>query len=58
MGALSYKSSYVTYTRAFQRNIQGYAFWPLTMLLVFAMRFESLLHLRRHARKRGLDRAF
>ena len=42
----------------FQRNLQGYAFWPLTMLLVFTMRFESLLYLRRHALKRGLDRAF
>lgn len=44
--------------QAFQRNVQGFAFWPLTMLLVFAMRFESLLYLRRHAKKRGLDRAF
>jgi fatty acid desaturase len=44
--------------QAFQRRFQAFAFWPLTMLLVFAMRFESLLALRRHFKKRGADRAF
>jgi len=44
--------------RWFQRNLQGWAFWPLTSLLVFSMRVESFIALRRHLRTRGADRTF
>ncbi len=44
--------------RWFQRALQGYLFWPLTMALGFTMRAASLRHLVVHLRTRGLDRAW
>ncbi|MEZ4365587.1 MAG: acyl-CoA desaturase [Kofleriaceae bacterium] len=44
--------------RWLQRNVQGYIFWPLTLLLPTMMRISSIKRLGFHARKRGLDGAF
>ncbi len=41
--------------RWFQRNLQGYAFWPLTLLLPVMMRFASFKHLVKTVRKQGLS---
>ncbi len=43
--------------RFFQRYCQGYCFWPLTALLVFAMRLQSLQYLFGRIRTRGMERA-
>jgi fatty acid desaturase len=43
--------------RFFHRYCQGYCFWPLTALLVFAMRVQSLQYLFGRIRARGFDRA-
>lgn len=43
--------------RWLQRTLQGYLFWPLTLLLAFSMRWESVRYLVRRARAGGLDRA-
>jgi fatty acid desaturase len=42
------------FRRWFQRNLQGWAFWPLTLMLPTMMRFSSLQHLYRSARKHGI----
>lgn len=41
------------FRRWFQRNLQGYAFWPLTLFLPLMMRTPSITHLVAVARKRG-----
>lgn len=44
--------------RFFQRYLQGYFFWPLTLLLGWVMRFESIKALVSRVRQRGIDRAW
>jgi fatty acid desaturase len=44
--------------RWFQRNLQGYLFWPLTLLLPVMMRVRSILHLGKHARRHGVSRGW
>jgi fatty acid desaturase len=44
--------------RWWQRNFQGAAFWPLTMLMPVVMRIPSVAHLARIARRRGIDAAW
>jgi len=44
--------------RWFQRHLQGYAFWPLTLLLPTMMRIASVTHLVRLARRGRVDRAW
>ena len=46
------------FRRWFQRALQGYLFWPLTMALGFTMRAASLRHLVTLLRTRGIDRAW
>ncbi len=46
------------FRRWFQRNFQGAAFWPLTLLLPVMMRLRSLQHLVRHVRKHGVTGAW
>lgn len=46
------------FRRWFQRHFQGYAFWPLTLFLPIMMRTSSVVHLVRHARRRGIDRGW
>lgn len=41
----------------FQRNFQGYMFWPLTFLLVFSMRVAGVSHLRQRIKDKGLGDA-
>ena len=43
------------FRRWFQRNWQGYAFWPLTTLLGWMMRISSMNRLVFHAKKHGFD---
>jgi len=43
--------------RFFQRYLQAYCFWPLTALLVFTMRVQSLQYLAARIRARGMERA-
>jgi fatty acid desaturase/RNA polymerase-interacting CarD/CdnL/TRCF family regulator len=45
------------FRRWFQRTLQGYLFWPLTLLLAFAMRVESWRHVVGRVRAGRLDRA-
>lgn len=40
-----------------QRHLQGYLFWPLTLLLAFSMRVDSWRYVAGRLRTRGLDRA-
>jgi fatty acid desaturase/RNA polymerase-interacting CarD/CdnL/TRCF family regulator len=40
-----------------QRNLQGYLFWPLTLLLAFTMRIDTWSYVWSRARSRGFDRA-
>ena len=42
--------------RLFQRTIQGYAFWPITMFMAPMMRVLSFVYLARYVRKKGVDR--
>lgn len=42
--------------RFFQRHIQGFAFWPLCLMLVWSMRTSSLAFMYRSIRDRGFDR--
>jgi fatty acid desaturase len=44
--------------RRLQRHLQRYLFWPLSGLLAFNMRVDSVTYLVRHARHRGIDRAW
>jgi fatty acid desaturase len=44
--------------RWFQRNLQGYIFWPMSTLMCVGMRGSSIIYLVRHARKHGVDRAW
>ena len=46
------------FRRWFQRNFQGYLFWPLTLLLPVTMRVQSVKHLVAHARRHGISRAW
>ncbi len=41
----------------FQRHLQGFMFWPLTLLLSFVMRWETCKGSWRYVRTRGVDRA-
>ncbi len=41
--------------RWFSRNLQGYAFWPLTLFLPVVMRTPSITHLVKVARKNGVS---
>jgi fatty acid desaturase len=43
--------------RWFQRRLQAWAFWPITTFLTFEMRFESMRHLGRLVRAKGVTRA-
>tara|TARA_B100001093_G_scaffold513820_1_gene586526 strand:- start:549 stop:1460 length:912 start_codon:yes stop_codon:yes gene_type:complete len=40
----------------FQRRLQGFAFWPLCLMLVWSMRTSSLAFMYRSIRDRGFDR--
>jgi fatty acid desaturase len=42
------------FRRWFQRNLQGWFFWPLTLMLPTMMRVSSLAHLYRSAKKHGI----
>ncbi|MEE2788435.1 MAG: acyl-CoA desaturase [Myxococcota bacterium] len=42
--------------RWFQRNLQGYCFWPLTSFMVWTMRFHSVVFSYRYFKKRGANR--
>jgi fatty acid desaturase len=42
--------------RWFQRNCQGFMFWPLTTFLAFSMRASTAVYLYKYARVRGIDR--
>jgi fatty acid desaturase len=42
--------------RWFQRNLQGFMFWPLTLFLSWSMRASGIEYLVRYARERGVDR--
>jgi len=46
------------FRRWLQRTLQGYLFWPLTMLLAFSMRYESVRYLVRRARAGAIDGAW
>jgi fatty acid desaturase len=46
------------FRRWLQRNLQRYLFWPLSGLLSFSMRVDSVAHLVRRARQRRIDRAW
>ena len=45
------------FRRWLQRSLQGYLFWPLTLLLAFTMRIDSWRYVAGRLRARGLDRA-
>ena len=45
------------FRRWLQRELQGYLFWPFTLLLAFSMRLDSVLYVLGRLRTRGLDRA-
>jgi hypothetical protein len=55
--ALSASSCAGLVRRWIQRRLQGYLFWPLTLLLAFTMRIDSWVYVVGRLRKRGLDRA-
>ncbi len=42
----------------YQRHLQGLSFWPLCLLLIWAMRASSIAFLCRYARTKGVDRAW
>ena len=42
--------------RWFQRHLQGWAYWPLTSLMVLGMRVQGVRHLVSRAREGGVDR--
>jgi fatty acid desaturase len=44
------------FRRWFQRHVQGWAFWPLTLMLAEMMRASSVKYLVDHARRHGVDR--
>jgi fatty acid desaturase len=44
--------------RWFQRNLQGFIFWPMSTLMAVGMRGSSIIYLVRHARQHGVDRAW
>jgi fatty acid desaturase len=43
--------------RWFQRYLQGFLFWPMTMVVVFQMRIDTLKYLVKQTRQGHLDRA-
>ena len=45
------------FRRWLQRELQGYLFWPLTLLLAFSMRVDTWSYVVNRVRTRGLDRA-
>lgn len=44
------------FRRWMQRSAQAYMFWPLTLLLGFSMRLDSVKHVVRRVRRNGLER--
>ncbi len=44
--------------RWFQRNMQSWAFWPMSTLMALGMRRSSLLHLKNYPKQRGFDRTW
>ena len=44
--------------RWFQRNLQGWAFWPMSTLMAVGMRGSSIIYLARQARREGVTRAW
>jgi fatty acid desaturase len=44
--------------RWFQRNLQRWAFWPMTLLMTTGMRRSSILYLLRHPAQHGYSRAW
>lgn len=42
--------------QAFQRSVQGYFFWPVTMLMSLMMRSLSFVYMARYVKQRGVDR--
>lgn len=44
--------------RWFQRNLQRYAFWPMSLLMTVGMRRSSMVYLGGYARTQGVDRAW
>lgn len=44
------------FRRWLQRTLQGYMFWPLTLLLAFTMRIDTWSYVAGRLRTRGLDR--
>jgi len=44
--------------RWFQRNLQRYAFWPMSTLMTLGMRRSSILYLVRYPAKHGVSRAW
>ena len=45
------------FRRWLQRELQGYLFWPLTLLLAFTMRIDTWHYVVSRLRSRGVDRA-
>ncbi len=41
-----------------QRNLQGYLWWPMTMLFTWSMKVDTTAMMIRYARERGIDRAW
>jgi len=41
-----------------QRNMQSWAFWPMSSLLALGMRRSSLIHLKNYPSQRGIDRTW
>lgn len=47
-----------TKERWFQRNLQKWAFWPMSTLMALGMRRSSLLHLMRYPRQHGFTKTW
>lgn len=45
-------------TRWFQRYFQGWAFWPMSLLMSLGMRRASMIYLVQHARREGMTAAW
>ncbi len=44
--------------RWFQRNLQRYMFWPLTLMLSWSMRGSSVIYMVEYRKTRGIDKAW
>lgn len=42
----------------FQRNLQRWAFWPMSLLMTLGMRRASMVYMIQHARQKGVDRGY